>query len=570
MTRDDGSELLLVQVMLRSAQKLLGALRSDPHDDRERVRAAEVLRLSFAPIWSRVPFVELEITDGAVTCLGRAVLEAADDRQGLLSTLRQAEIDTITLVPGVEAAEIQQLLLAVHAARASQAGPDADLPTLLFRADLRLLTYTRSQDRAGSEPEAPGSTPIRTPPARAARARSADPQPDTVRETVREDAAQDERRRGIVRLEKYDSTLYFLEPREIEYLRSSIEKEYTQDVATNTLSLLLDTLELQQDPQVRDEVLAVLADLLPHLLSEGRFDAVAYLIGEARKVSLGAVGLADSHKEALDRLRAGVSEPRAVAQLFHALDDGGVRPTAESMGILLRELRPQAIRQILGWSDLLSSPEAKHAVTAALEAFFGEWPHALARMLSAEETDLVHAALDLAVRLKLEGFVDPVAEVARHPAAGVRAHAARALAAIGSASALRHLLTMADDREGSVRFEIWRTFAARPHRGALRTLEAAVSGKGVEEMGQREKRALFEAYGAVAGTEGVPTLQSILYGKSPAGIRPGAHTRACAAVGLGVVATPSACQVLEDVAAQDRDPVVRAAASGALREARSP
>ncbi|HUF75548.1 MAG TPA: hypothetical protein VMM35_04685, partial [Longimicrobiales bacterium] len=148
------------------------------------------------------------------------------------------------------------LLLAIHHARGSQAGPDADLATLLFRADLRLLTYTRVEERESATGGAEEASLLDEDPARpAAPTRAVEPQPDTVRETVREDAAQDERQRGVVQLERYDSTLYFLDPREIEYLRTSIEREYAQDLARNALSLLLDTLELRQEPEVREEAL---------------------------------------------------------------------------------------------------------------------------------------------------------------------------------------------------------------------------------------------------------------------------------------------------------------------------
>jgi hypothetical protein len=565
MTREGSTDLLLVQVMLRSAQKLLAALRTEPPDAEDRGRAADVLRLSFAPIWRRVPFIELTVTDQAVLWNGNPVLETADDREGLIAALRGGGVTGLTLVPGVESSEIHELLLAVHRARGHR-GPEADLPTLLFRADLRLLRYSIEDGegisaeqalRIGASPPAPSS-------GSAAPTRES----DAIREAVREDAAEEQRRRAIVQLEQYDSTLYFLDEREIEYLKSAIDREYTQDHAKNALALLLDTLQLRPDQDVRREVVEILADLLPHLLSEGRFDAVAYLVGEVRRVGHDAPDLRPEQKEALDRLRASVSEPRAVVQLFHALDGGGVRTTAESMGVLLRELRPQAIRQVLGWSELLGSPEAKRAVSAALEAFFSEWPHALSRMLDAEEREVVHAALGLAVRLKLPGFVDPLAEIAGHPDASTRALVARALAAIGNAAAFRRLLAMANDEDQSVRFEVWRTFASRPYRGALRTIEAAINGKDVEGLGRREKRALFEAYGTVAGAEAVDTLTDILQGKGPSGVRASAHTRACAAVGLGIVGTPHARRELER-AAKDRDPVVRAAASEALREDRS-
>jgi HEAT repeat protein len=123
---------------------------------------------------------------------------------------------------------------------------------------------------------------------------------------------------------------------------------------------------------------------------------------------------------------------------------------------------------------------------------------------------------------------------------------------------------MVDDTDRDVRVVVYRALARRPFRGALSALQGAITVKDLEKKGQREKRALFQAFGAVAGTDGVAMLAPLLRGKNPSGQRPSSHTRACAATALGVIATPDARAAL-DRAARDRDPVVRSAVSAALR-----
>ena len=78
---------------------------------------------------------------------------------------------------------------------------------------------------------------------------------------------------------------HFLDEDEIQYLRDAIEAEYARDHAQAVLALLLDTLQSNAAPEVRDEVVGVLSDLLPYLLGTGRFPAVAYLTGELRKLT---------------------------------------------------------------------------------------------------------------------------------------------------------------------------------------------------------------------------------------------------------------------------------------------
>ena len=87
----------------------------------------------------------------------------------------------------------------------------------------------------------------------------------------------------------------------------------------------------------------------------------------------------------------------------------------------------------------------------------------------------------------------------------------------------------------------------------------------LEDRDLSEKRALFEAFGVLAGPEGADSLSGVLRGKAGFGRpKPSSDTRACAAVALGKIGTPSARLALEK-ALRDKDPVVRNAASRALR-----
>ena len=77
--------------------------------------------------------------------------------------------------------------------------------------------------------------------------------------------------------------------------------------------------------------------------------------------------------------------------------------------------------------------------------------------------------------------------------------------------------------------------------------------------------AFFEAYGALVGAKGIPTLDKMLAAKGLLGKKEDPETRACAAMALGKIRTPEARAVLER-AAQDKEPLVRNAVTRALRE----
>lgn len=559
MSVGPSTEQLLVKVLVRSMLEVLQALtlEGEGSDARPRDRAVEELELAFAQVWGRIPFLELGVGEGTLEWNECPVLEAEEDHVGFTDALAAAGIDTLTLVPGVEDGEAVRFLTALHRARSREPNGGTELLTLLFREDLQHVRYSVI---ARTERALPTSRIATV----AIGGIDAEAGAASVRDTIREEAARAERTSGVVRLEEFDSTLYFLDQREIEYLRSSIDREYAQDHAVNALALLLDILQLQTDPDVRREVIAILEELMPYLLDTGRFEAVAYLISEVRTAAREGEAITPDQKASLDALRASVSRPDAIDQLFHALEHGRVEPTPESLGVLLRELRPRAIRRVLGWLGELTRPEAEAAVGEALDAFFEEWPMALSRMLAAPDKGVVHAALELAARLKLPDFVDAVAELADDEEGSTRAQVARTLAAIGSGSALRRLVPMAEDAEPEVRIVVYRTLAERAYRGATRQLERALASGDLERRGLRERRALFEAYGAVAGAEGVTKLERLLKGRSAFGQRPSSETRACAAVALGVIGTPSARAALQH-ATDTRDPMVRSAASSALR-----
>jgi HEAT repeat protein len=81
-----------------------------------------------------------------------------------------------------------------------------------------------------------------------------------------------------------------------------------------------------------------------------------------------------------------------------------------------------------------------------------------------------------------------------------------------------------------------------------------------------EKMTFFEAYGALAGTAGIPLLEKLLVPKGGLLSRKeDPETRACAAMALGKIRAPAARDVLQKVA-QDKEPLVRNAVSRALRE----
>ena len=572
MSTTPSTEQLLVQVLMRSAQQVLGAMAEFPDDAPEREHAQHVLELTFPPIWSRIPFLTLACLDDSLGWEGHIVLTPEEDEYDFAGTLVTSGIHGFTLVPGAERTEMIRFLELIDKKRRLDEDGDQDLVLMLFRADLNHIRYS-----VGSVVETPIKPVGSAPPtmdlvlglAEESGTSMRPGEPETIdaselHHAVRVDAETPDRRRGVVELEKFDSTLYFLDQKEIEYLRTAIDREYSQDHSLSVLALLLDIVQLRPEPEVRDEVIGILKNLLPYLLGTGRFESVAYLTNELRKITR-ETELDAAHKEALNELRVSISEAGVLSQLFYVLDDGEVEPTSEELGILLREMSHQAMQTVLVWIGQLKRPKAKTALIKAIEDFFRQWPTALTRMTSASDRTVVHRALAIAHKLCLPDFTEAVGDVLESDDATTRRLAVDALSSIGTPAAFRYLARAVDDPDAAVRTSAYRALTVRPYRGALKGLRAWIDSGEIESCEISERKALFSAFGAVAGAEGVSVLEPIIMGKGGFGRRPSSGTRACAALALGIINTPTARFALE-AASTDRDAVVRSAASSALRD----
>lgn len=129
------------------------------------------------------------------------------------------------------------------------------------------------------------------------------------------------------------------------------------------------------------------------------------------------------------------------------------------------------------------------------------------------------------------------------------------------AGALQHTL---DDPDRDVRVAAAKALGTLEYRPASRSLADIVTGKTIRGADIGEKVAVFEAYGAVAGADGVRVLDGLLNGKSFLGKREPSEVRAAAALGLGRIGSNEAREALRK-ALDDEDPVVRSNANRAFR-----
>lgn len=520
-------------------------------------RSIDSLRASFAPIWEVTTDLVLQISESEFRWMGRSVHHESSRAESLPWVFYKDGLRELTILQGFETEELAVLLDILQ--RVRKASPDEDdLLTLLWEQEFAYLRYRfidiGNDGVSGDFFEAGAS--------------AADPNappPVISMDAVRQEAEQDPARPGIVKLEELDATLYFLDEKEIDYLRGEVQKEQTLNLRRNVLTILLDICETQPAPDARAEVCTILEQIMPHLLATGDYGAVAYLLREATVAAGRASDLAPEHRDALRGLPALLSGPTVLSQLLQALNDATTPPPQEDLDALFEQLQGETLGTILGWLKQTQRPELRTMLERTAARLASSNTAELLKLIGADDESVSLEAMRRAADLKTPAAVGQLLKVLAHPDVARRQGAAQALAEIGSPGALRALEAALDDDNRDVRLTAVRALAARGHRAALPKVEAVVKGNSVKDADLTEKMAYFEAYGTLAGDAGIPQLDGILNGRSALlRLRVDPELRACAAMALGRIGTESALEILRK-AANDKDVRVRSAINRALR-----
>jgi hypothetical protein len=509
--------------------------------------AHDALRAGFAPVWGELEELVLGFTESEVKWEGQTVLsEASRGSESLPWLFYKDGVRELRLLPGIEAEELDKLLTIMQ--RVRKASPDEDdLLTLLWEGDFIFLRYRYVDVSLEGAPTLAEGETIAS---------------DEDREYVEPD--EEITRSGVINMSDFDGTLYFLDEREIEYLQTEVDREYRADLRQNVISILLDIFEQQSAAQVRSEVTELLDVLMVHMLSAGQFQNVAYLIRESQVTASRAADLQPVLAQQLAQIPARLSAPEPLTQLLQSLDEAVTMPPSADLVALFEQLRGPALATVLEWLSRIQNMKLRPVLEAAAVRLAAQNTADLVKLIGSTVPGVALEAAKRAGTLKTPAAVAPLGKALQDGDPGLRVAAVQALGEIGSPSALQALERGLDDSERDVRVAAVRALSARTYRPVLAKLDAVVKGRAIRDADLTEKMAVFEAYGALCGEDGVAPLDALLHGKSLFGRREDSELRACAAVALGRVNTPRAQESLRR-AANEKDVVVRNAVNRALR-----
>jgi len=559
--------------LFRTVDKALRAIQLYLPNNPSYLRAIESARKAFAPIWEQTDDFRVTIADTRLVWEGVVVHEQKEKGGDSLPWLFYKDgIRELTFLKGFEAEEeLPALLQALALSRRAQAHED-DLLTLMWEQGFSLLKYRYVELREpmppidaavvlGDQAVPPGAMlePIREAIAEAH---------DEISAMQEESGTPpDELPPDVVKLSDFESSLYFLDNREIEYLRQEALREYRLDLRRQVILALLDVLEYNANAAIRNEVADHLETMIGYLLSVGHYATVAHLLRETSAIIARSRNMGPAEQQRLVRIELRLNQPEVLERMFQLLEDSLALPSPHDLAELFSHLQPMALPLVLEFQARSRNSGLRPLLATAAQQMAERSAAALIGAIKDERAPVSVAAIRLAGVTKAQGAIPALADVITlAPTTRARLAAVTALAEISTPPAMAAVATALDDVDREIRLMAARALSARPYRPAVTMIEAYLKGPRLKAADRIERVTAFECYGLHCGDAGVPWLSELLVGKGRFLVRKGpSELRACAAIALGRVGTSAAQATLRAVA-NDADFVVRSAVGRALRE----
>lgn len=518
------------------------------------------LREELEALWSHGDALELVVGEEGFRYGGKT-FAVGSGRDNLAFAFYKDGVRSLTLLPGFEE-EVGPFLDAVNRANRSEDDAD-DLVSVLWEEDFASLQYGYVDLLADgvSIPEDPQAPPTELGGGFVGEAAPAGEEAEESETAAGTGALSPQ---GLSR-EDFDETLYFLDQNEMATLQTEVEVEMERDVRKDVLSALFDRLEERKYPERQAEILDILDQLLPLLLSSGDLKEAARVLDELDSVANGPDSpLSAKLRTRVEKLFERLSDPDVLEQFVQALEDGAVSPEDDDVNLFFGRLRADAMPILIRFAEMSETSGVAKRLNSAIDGLAGRYPDEVNTLLRSDEPAVVAGAARVAGRVGLGKAVEGLKAALEHPDREVRMAVVHALVAIRLTPALQALTIALDDEDRDVRVEAVKALGAVRFASARDILRKHIQGKRIKDADLTEKMAFFETYGAIGGNAAVAELDDLLNSKGFLGRRNPTELRACAALGLGQAATPEADQALEK-ARNDDDPIVRNAVTRALK-----
>src|SRR6266513_3081163 len=541
--------IVYVTDLLKAFVKAVRATQMYLPNNPMHTRALDAVKDAFGVVWQHTDQLVLQVVETHLDWEGRIVLDEGERTSDNIAWLLYKDgIRELTMLQGFEQEELAALFDLLQRVRKATDADD-DLLTLMWEREFVTLQY-RYVDLA--QDFGPGVESME-------RAE----QKEKILSPAQAEAGLESTQSSIAKLDDFDSTLYFLDDREVEYLQQEIKREFSTDLRPAVIASLLDTFENQKDPTVREEICGLLDYFLLVLLASAQYRNAAYLLREAGVTANRAAEILEPQKQRLTQLNELMSDPKPLGQLLQALEDSPLRSPQHELDELFGILQPRALETILSWIGRSNNPQLKMLLEGAATRLAANSSAELIRLIGSDDEAVVLEAIRRAAALKSPAAVPALGKMLTVGEADMRLAAVTALNDIGSAGAMQMLERALTDEDREVRVVAARAIGARRAKAALPRIEAAIKGRDLRESNLTEKMAFFETYGLLSGETGVALLDGIVNAKGIMGKKDDPEFRACAAMALGKINSQKATDSLNR-ATGEKDVIVRNAVSKAI------
>ncbi len=543
--------IIYVTDLLKSFVKAVRAHQLYLPNNPMHARSLESVREAFATLWQKTDELELQIVETQLMWEGRVVLDEHERTSDNLAWLLYKDgIRELKMLKGFEEEELGTLFDLLQRVRKAT-DDDDDLLTLMWEREFATLQYKYVDLTAEGGPGVESMERAE--------------QKENILSPAQAEAGLETTNSSIASLDAFDSTLYFLDDREVEYLQGEIKREFSTDLRPAVIASLLDIFETHKDPTVREEICGLLDYFLLILLSSAQYRNAAYLLREAGVTANRAPEILEPQKQRLMQLGELMSDPKPLGQLLQALEVSPLHAPQMELDELFGILQPRALETVLAWIGRTTNSQLKMLLELAATRLAAAHSAELIRLIGSDDEAVVLQAIRRAAAIKSPAAVPALGKMLTVGEPEVRVAAVTALTEIGSPGAMQMLERALIDEDREVRIVAVRALGARNVRAALPRIEAAIKGKGLRESNLTEKMAFFEAFGLLSGDGGITLLDGVLHAKGfMGGKRDNSEFRACAAMALGKIGSTKAMESLNR-AASEKDVIVRNAVSRAIR-----
>jgi hypothetical protein len=526
-----------------------------------RQRFVEGLRTELQGMWEAFDRLVVSVDEDHFYVDGQVVYKSDSRADSLAFLFYKDGVREITFLPGIEGDELERFLGVLQSARRLVPEGD-DLLTVLWEEDLEYFQY-QYVDLLSEGVTLPESGPGHSQSELKAVLESEDEGGED--EQAAQSGAADPSQPQTVKQDDFNPTLYALDAREMEQLSAEVRKELARNTREDVLSALFDRLEERQDRGRQREILRILGTLLPNFLSRGALGPATRVLEELRTLE-NLEGTLDSEGlRQLGGILDHVSASQTLNEFIKALYDGTIRATPTQLAGFLKFLRLGALPSLLRATETVDHKELRSVLRTAVQGIAEtNRGTVLALLENQDDPVLLAGAARLVGDLQVADSGPALIDLLAHPEASVRLAAVEAAVGVRLSTVAGALLHTLDDPDRDVRVAAAKALGALRYRPAAGVLAEIVGDKTIRGADIGEKVAVFEAFGAVAGADGLRILDRLLNGKRFLGKREPPEVRAAAALGLGQIGTSEARESLRR-ALDDDDPVVRSNANRAFR-----